>query len=267
MRFQELLNENAMQMKMRAADKEDVLRQLCALLYADGCIASASLFYEAIRNREACGMTAIGGMIAIPHGCSDTVLRSCVAVARLEKSVMWDAAAQQSVRAVLLFAIQADQSGLQLRAMAATARFLGQDEYQKRLLRCRTKRQLCRLMEEMPLGELDARLRLVAVTACPAGVAHTYISKECLVQAALARRHSIKVETQGAIGTENRLTEGEIRAADVVILAADTEVEDMERFEGKRIVRVPTAVVVRSADLLIEKIEARMGKCRGMSCE
>lgn len=261
MRFQDLLNERTIQMKMRAASKQEVLEHLYGMLHTGGCLTDVSRFAAAVQAREKCGPTGIGGMVAITHGCSDAVTRSCIAVARLEKPVEWETLDSQPVRVVLLFAIRSNQDEIQLRAMALIAQFLGQEEYRHQLLKCRTKRGLLRLLNEIPAGELDARLRLVAVTACPAGVAHTYISQECLIQAALARHHSIKVETQGAVGVENHLTTTEIQAADAVIIAADIKIEGMERFEGKRIVRVPISTAICSADILLEKIEERLGCC------
>lgn len=262
MEWQDLLHKNTICFRLRASDKQDALRQLCHMLYVDGILAEEQTFLQAVLQREDCGPTGIGGMIALPHGCSPAVRRSRVAVARLARPIPWSSIDRQPVQMVLLFAVPSSQSEMQLRAMAALAQLLSQEEYRRRLLGCRTSRALFRLLAEMPVGALDARLRLVAVTACPAGVAHTYISRECLLQAALARRHSIKVETQGALGVENRLTAAEIRAADVVIIAADIEIEHPERFDGKRMVRVPVVTAIRCADSLLAQIEARLG-CGG----
>lgn len=82
-------------------------------------------------------------------------------------------------------------------------------------------------------------MNIVAITACPTGIAHTYMAAEKLAITAKALGHTIKVETQGAMGIENRLSSADIAAADVVLFAVDVAVEDEERFEGRRIVRVP----------------------------
>ncbi len=262
MRFQNLLDANTIQLKMQAGSKQEALWQMYRMLYQAGCIRSIARFADAVQEREKHGMTGIGGMLAIPHGCSETVVRSRVAIARLVHPIQWETVDCQPVRVLLLFAIAPGDSEVQLQAMAAMARFLGQEEYKRRLLNCRSVRGLCRLLQEMPEGEMGVGLHLVAVTACPAGVAHTYISRECLIQGATARHHSIKVETQGAVGVENRLTPVEIREADVVIIAADIEIEQPERFEGKRIVRVPVSVAIHSADELVARIEERLNACR-----
>ncbi|WP_270598011.1 PTS fructose transporter subunit IIB [Anaerococcus vaginalis] len=103
-------------------------------------------------------------------------------------------------------------------------------------------------------------MKIVGVCACVAGIAHTYLAKEKLINAASKRGHEIKVETQGVIGIENELTEEEIKKADVVILAVDVSVSKRNRFDGKKIIEISTSTVVQSSDKLIEKIEKLMEK-------
>jgi|SRR5690625_535548 len=96
-------------------------------------------------------------------------------------------------------------------------------------------------------------MKIVGVAACTVGIAHTYIAQEKLENAGKKAGHEISVETQGTIGTENELTEEQIAEADIVILAADVKVSGRERFEGKRIIQVPTEIAVKSPNKLIEK--------------
>lgn len=103
-------------------------------------------------------------------------------------------------------------------------------------------------------------MKIVAVAACTSGIAHTYIAKEKLIRAAESLGHTIHVETQGTIGTEDELTPEEIKAADVVILAIDIAITGTERFEGKRTVKVPTNVCVKVPKQLLQKIEAELNK-------
>lgn len=103
-------------------------------------------------------------------------------------------------------------------------------------------------------------MKIVGITACTAGIAHTYIAKEKLIQTARAMGHDIRVETQGSIGMEDELTPAEIEAADVVILASDIALSGRERFEGKKIVEVPVSYVVKSPKALIGKIEERLNE-------
>lgn len=98
-------------------------------------------------------------------------------------------------------------------------------------------------------------MKIVGVAACTVGIAHTYIAQEKLENAAKKAGHEIHVETQGTIGIENELTAEQISQADVVIIAVDVKISGRERFEGKRIVQVPTEVAVKSPSKLIEKVE------------
>lgn len=98
-------------------------------------------------------------------------------------------------------------------------------------------------------------MKIVGVAACTVGIAHTYIAQEKLENAAKKAGHKIHVETQGTIGIENELTAEQISQADVVILAVDVKISGRERFEGKRIVQLPTEVAVKSPSKLIEKVE------------
>lgn len=102
-------------------------------------------------------------------------------------------------------------------------------------------------------------MKIVGIAACTSGIAHTYIAKEKLMRAAEALGHEIHVETQGTIGTEDELKAEDIKAADVVIIAADIKVGGKERFVGKKIVEVPTHIVIKSPKALLNKIQNDLG--------
>ncbi|SKA14268.1 PTS system, fructose-specific IIB component [Pilibacter termitis] len=102
-------------------------------------------------------------------------------------------------------------------------------------------------------------MKIVGIAACTSGIAHTYMAKKSLVQAGEALGHVIHIETQGTIGTEDELTQKEIEAADVVLIAADIKVGGKERFEGKKMVEIPTHVAIKSPKGIIKKIEEIYG--------
>ncbi|MDQ0360817.1 PTS fructose transporter subunit IIB [Breznakia pachnodae] len=102
-------------------------------------------------------------------------------------------------------------------------------------------------------------MKIVGIAACTSGIAHTYIAKEKLMRAAEALGHEIHVETQGTIGTEDELKAEDIKAADVVIIAADIKVGGKERFAGKKTVEVPTHIVIKSPKALLNKIQNDLG--------
>lgn len=103
-------------------------------------------------------------------------------------------------------------------------------------------------------------MKIVGIAACTSGIAHTYIAKEKLVTAAKELGHEVHIETQGTIGTEDELTPEDIKAADVVIIAADIKVGGKERFKGKKTVEIPTHIAIKSPKALINKIQEELGK-------
>lgn len=102
---------------------------------------------------------------------------------------------------------------------------------------------------------METIMKIVGIAACTAGIAHTYIAKEKLMNAAISQGHQIQIETQGLAGTQDALSEDAIKNADIVIIAADIKVNGRDRFVGKKIVDVPTGLVVKSPNKLVEKLE------------
>ena len=103
-------------------------------------------------------------------------------------------------------------------------------------------------------------MNIVCVAACTAGIAHTYIAKQKLEKAAKALGHEVHIKTQGTIGTEDELSKEEIKQADVVIIAADIKIGGKERFEGKKVIEIPTNMVIKAPKGLITKIEEELSK-------
>lgn len=99
---------------------------------------------------------------------------------------------------------------------------------------------------------------IIGITACTAGIAHTYLVKEKLINAAKELGHTIKIETQGSIGTEDVLTEEDVRKADIVIISADIEVSDRQRFEGKKVLEMPMKLVLKAPKKLLMQIEQKL---------
>lgn len=105
-------------------------------------------------------------------------------------------------------------------------------------------------------------MKILAVTACPSGVAHTYMAAEALERAAKAKGIEIKVETQGQIGIENRITAEDVKGADIVILTKDMSIKEVERFNGVVTVKVAISDVVKKADQLIDKVVAHLNNLK-----
>jgi len=98
-------------------------------------------------------------------------------------------------------------------------------------------------------------MKIVAVTACPTGIAHTYMAAARLEKVAKSLGHDIKVETQGAMGIENKLSENDIRQAQAAIFAVDIEVEGRERFDGKKVIQVPLQDALKNPEGIFQKIQ------------
>lgn len=101
-------------------------------------------------------------------------------------------------------------------------------------------------------------MNIVGISACTSGIAHTYIAKEKLIKTGQELGHNVRIETQGTIGIENELTQQEIEAADLVIIAADIKISGKERFKGKRIVEIPTHIAIKAPKQLYKKIEMEL---------
>jgi fructose-specific PTS system IIB-like component len=99
-------------------------------------------------------------------------------------------------------------------------------------------------------------MNIVGVSACPTGVAHTYLAAEALTKAFKAKNHEVKIETQGASGIENEITPEDIKKADFVILTKDIAIKDEERFDGKKIIKVMSGVAIQKANAIVQKLEA-----------
>lgn len=98
-------------------------------------------------------------------------------------------------------------------------------------------------------------MKIVGIAACTAGIAHTYIAKEKLMKACEEKGHEVHIETQGLAGTQDKLNQSDINKADIVIIAADIKISGRDRFKGKKVVEVPTSLVVKSPNKLVEKLE------------
>ncbi|WP_314293434.1 PTS fructose transporter subunit IIB [Leptotrichia massiliensis] len=106
-------------------------------------------------------------------------------------------------------------------------------------------------------------MKIVGVAACTVGIAHTYIAQEKLMNAGKKAGHEIEIETQGTIGIENELTPEQIKDADIVILAVDVKIAGRERFDGKKVIQVPTEIAVKSPNKLIEKAQEIFEQSKG----
>lgn len=241
--------------------KDEVIRFLIHQLKQNGSIASESAFYQAVMDREALSPTGFEGGLAIPHGKSDTVLKASFAIATLENPVTdWESIDPENrVELVILLAIPTAEAGsTHLSLLSEFVTRLTDESYKNRLLTASTAEELERRLDQLDVKEetatqMDENTPLVlGVTACPAGIAHTYMAAEALVKAGRELGVEVKIEKQGANGIEDRHTRQDIDRAVAIIYAVDVSVKEEERFGRLPKVKTSVASPLRNARKLLE---------------
>ena len=268
MRIIDLLSTNRIALGAQVSDKEQAIDKLVELQMAGGCIDDREAYRKAILAREEMSSTAIEQGIAVPHAKSDAVSAPSLAAMTLTQGV--DYGAMDGQPSDLFFMIAAPLNGdLHLEILSRLMVLLMDGEFVKALRSAADAQQFMAVIdrfekekypqevggtEQKPVEE-KAGYRVLAVTACPTGIAHTYMAAEALEKAAAQMNLSIKVETNGSGGVKNRLTAQEIEQADGIIVAADKNVETA-RFAGKKVLFVPVSDGIHKPQQLLEQIES-----------
>lgn len=241
--------------------KDEVIRFLIHQLKQEGSIVSESAFYQAVMDREALSPTGFEGGLAIPHGKSDTVLKASFAIATLKKPVAdWESIDPENrVELVILLAIPTAEAGsTHLSLLSEFVTRLTDESYKNRLLTASTAEELERRLDQLDVEEVSSSrttenaLLVLGVTACPAGIAHTYMAAEALVKAGREIGVEVKVEKQGANGIEDRHTRQDIDRAVAIIYAVDVSVKEEDRFSRLPKVKTSVASPLRNARKLLE---------------
>lgn len=242
--------------------KEDVIRHLIDRLHQEGKISSPEAFYSAVMERESQSPTGLEGGFAIPHGKSPAVRSAAFAVAKLAEPIRdWESLdPDNEVDLVFLLAIPEEEAeSTHLDLLAELAKRMARAEFRKRLQGCTTAEELYRALDDDGEWAEEGRdgvagtKTLVEVTACPAGIAHTYMAAESLEQAGRKLGVAVYVEKQGANGIEDPHTEERLKAADAAIFAADVSVKGAERFAHLPVYRTSVAAPLRNAEEVIRR--------------
>ena len=253
-------------LRQQADSLPAAIHQLVELVQKSGCLTDTVQFEQDVLEREKMGGICMGRGLAIPHAKSAGVAHAELAALTLDPPLPCNTPDGEPVRLLFLIAAPADANDLHVQMLAGLATLLLDEEVCRQMLDAPTPTAFCSLIarheepapppaEESPAAETPpppAQYRLLAVTACPMGVAHTYLAAEALRKAAQERGVTIKVETNGAVGVNDELESDEIAAADCIIIAADKGVS-MARFVGKRLVTVSAGDAVRNADAVLNK--------------
>jgi 2-O-A-mannosyl-D-glycerate-specific PTS system IIC component len=261
MRLKQLTHVRLIEVGASWKTKEEVIRHLIDRLHREGKVASPDRFYQAVMERESQSPTGLEGGFAIPHGKSPEVRSAAFAVAKLAEPIRdWESLdPDNEVDLVFLLAIpEAEAGSTHLDLLAELAKRMARAEFRKRLQGCATAEALYHALDddgepaEAKRDEAEGKT-LVAVTACPAGIAHTYMAAESLEQAGRRMGVTVYVEKQGANGIEDPLTEERLRKADGAVFAADVSVKGEERFAHLPVYRTSVAAPLRNAEAVIRR--------------
>ena len=265
MRITNLLNKSAMILNADVSDKNTAIEALVEMHDKAGNLSDKKKYREDILAREAESTTAVGEGIAIPHAKSSAVLKPGLAVMTVKDGI--DYGAPDGKPSNLLFMIAAPEDGdLHLEVLSRLMTLLMDLDLRKNLLEAGSKDEFLNIIdkaEEDKYGKPESSAvkksekkyqhKVVAVTACPTGIAHTYMAAEALEQKAAEMGVQIKVETNGSGGAKNVLTPQEIQEADGVIIAADKNVE-MVRFDGKPVLKTTVSKGINEPEELIQEV-------------
>ncbi|QHX36617.1 fructose-specific PTS transporter subunit EIIC [Spiroplasma sp. BIUS-1] len=243
--------------------KDEVIEFLSNKLQAEKYVKSVEDFKAAVYKRESEGSTGVGDGIAIPHVLNPTVQKSAIAFAKLKNKVDWQSLDDQPADLVFMIMTNGKDGNEHLTALADLSGFLMKADVQSKLRSAKSIKdvQSALTKEEKKVEKVEkpGSYDVIGITACPTGIAHTYMAQEKLEEYAKAKGLTVKIETQGRRGIENKLTQEDIDNAKVIILAHDKALEGLSRLNGKKVIDTNTKEAIFKGDQLIEKYKKGEG--------
>lgn len=261
MEIKDLLKEDLVILDLKANTKDGAIKEIASKFYEKGYVKSKGDFEKGLRAREEEGSTALGDSVAIPHSKNKTVIEPAVLFARKSEGLDYEALDGEDTKIFFAIAAPDGENNLHVETLANLSKMIMKVGFIDDLLKVNSSDDVYKVIdkfsdkkekkEEIIKEESSEKDFIVAVTACPNGIAHTYMAQEALEEAAKKANVDIKVETNGSDGVKNLLTSDEIRKAKAVIVAADKKV-DIDRFDGKKLIQRPVSDGIRKADQLID---------------
>ncbi|HAH0835887.1 TPA: PTS 2-O-a-mannosyl-D-glycerate transporter subunit IIABC [Escherichia coli] len=254
-----LTHRDALCLNARFTSREEAIHALTQRLAALGKISSTEQFLEEVYRRESLGPTALGEGLAVPHGKTAAVKEAAFAVATLSEPLQWEGVdGPEAVDLVVLLAIPPNEAGTtHMQLLTALTTRLADDEIRARIQSATTPDELLSALDDkggtQPSASFSNAPTIVCVTACLAGIAHTYMAAEYLEKAGRKLGVNVYVEKQGANGIEGRLTADQLNSATACIFAAEVAIKESERFNGIPALSVPVAEPIRHAEALIQQ--------------
>ena len=270
MKINDILLKELMIMDLQGTTKEGVIDEMISGLSANGIINDAAVYKEGIMKRESQTSTGLGDGIALPHAKNNAVIKPAVVFAKSAAGVDYASLDGQPAHLFFMIAAPEGANNVHLEVLASLSRLLINPDFTASLKKAKTpeevqglfaaaeaareaKEQAEAAAKAAPVAATETkRPFVIAVTACPTGIAHTYMAEDSLKLMAEKMGVDIRVETNGSDGVKNALTADEIRRADGVIIAADKKVE-MARFNGKHVLQRPVSDGINKAEELITK--------------
>lgn len=256
MKITELLDINSIDLNPQISNKEEAIDHLVNLLDQSGKLNDKEIYKESVLNREKQSTTGIGDGVAIPHGQSEGVKTAGLSAMVVKEGIDFKSLDGQPTYLFFMIGAPKDSEGAHLQALAQLSTLLMEEDFRNALINASSKEEFLQLIDAKENKKEEVKEivhpAVLAVTACPTGIAHTFMAAKALQQAGEALNISIKVETNGQEGVKNQLTQEDIEHCKAIIVAADKKVE-MARFEGKKVIQVPVRDGISKAQELVEK--------------
>ncbi|WP_290061925.1 fructose-specific PTS transporter subunit EIIC [Paraclostridium bifermentans] len=260
MNLANMTDKNLIMLDLNVCTKEEAIKLLIDKLYSEGVVSSKKEFFNTVMERELHSPTGLEKGLAIPHGKCESVNKAAFAVARLNNKISnWESIDENNeVDLIFLLAIpKAEEGSTHLKLLSELSVSLMNEEFYNSLRTAKDSKEfLMNLNSEKKESKEDQTYTktVLAITACAAGIAHTYMSAEALEKAGKKMGIKVITEKQGANGIEDRHTKAQIEEADGVIFASDVAVKNMERYQGKQFVKVRVAEPLKNAEKLLTKV-------------
>ena len=276
MKITDLLTKETIDLNVKASNKQNVIEQAVELMEQHGNINNKEEYLKLVMKREEEGSTGVGEGIAIPHGKGGVISEPGLVAMVIPDGVDFNALDEKPVQLLFLIAAPNSKDNIHLEVLSRLSALLMKEKFRKDLLNAKTKEEFLEIIDKADERKINVEntetssnknnnlksnesttknknYEILGITACPTGIAHTYMAAESLEQMGKELGHPIKVETQGQSGTKNKFTDEEIKNAKAIIIAADVKV-DLARFDGKRILRTGVSEGIHKPKELIEKV-------------
>ena len=261
MKISDLLSSQSIQIGAAPADKSAAINQLADLMEKGGSLSDKQQYLKDVLAREASCTTGLGDGIATPHAKSAGVKKAALAARTVPAGSDFESLDGNPARLFFMIAAPEGAADAHIELLQQLSTMIMDNDFKEALIAAKSKEEFLKIIDDKEAGRFgaassepaaDSSKKILAVTACPTGIAHTFMAAEKLENTAKARGIWLKAETNGSGGAKNILTKAEIAEASCIIIAADKNVE-MARFEGKPVIKVKVSDGINKADELIDR--------------